>query len=637
MKQNFWKRIRGEITIWQVAALPGAVIIAAILLARLFGALQLLEWIALDQMLRSRPAEPTDQRVVIVGITESDIRRIGTYPIPDRDIATLLQTIQTYQPQVVGLDIFRDLPVQPGHEQLVSVFRRYPNLVGVEKALPDQSGLTVNPPPSLPPQQIGTADALFDTDGVLRRYLLGTSDAQGNYHFSLAIRLAEQYLRVRKIRLDNGDRDPDAMRFGSVELTRFRADTGGYVKADDGGNQMLLNFRQGCTSFRTLSLQDLQSGKVAPDALQGRIVLIGITAPSIKDVVNAPAIACSTPGLTYGVEIQAHAVSQIISAVLDQRPLLQTWPDSWEYSWIIVWGILGISLGRILRSISILLLGVAIAITVLVGICYSALLWGWWLPIVPAGLALGLNGTGLAAALFYRHERDLRSRLKERQEIIEETSQAIHNGPLQRLAQLLRQEDSVELSVTQLFAELRLLNQELRSAYEAVHQETLLESHQFSLISERSLDLQTPLHQLFQEVYEDVLSRDFPYFKTLRVKIVTFEPLDDRLLTIKQKRKLCRFLEEALCNVGRHAVGAKKLTVICRRLEAQNIIRIEDDGAGFTASAKSTPPYEGLGTRQAKQLAHQLHGHFSRMNAHPQGTVCELRWSVRNHLRFRNS
>ena len=32
-------------------------------------------------------------------------------------------------------------------------------------------------------------------------------------------------------------------------------------------------------------------------------------------------------------------------------------------------------------------------------------------------------------------------------------------------------------------------------------------------------------------------------------------------MTIECKRKLCRFFEETLCNVGRHAIGATKLTV----------------------------------------------------------------------------
>jgi adenylate cyclase len=42
---------------------------------RLTGVLQLLEWATLDQFFRWRPFEPTDSRIVIVAITEQDIRK----------------------------------------------------------------------------------------------------------------------------------------------------------------------------------------------------------------------------------------------------------------------------------------------------------------------------------------------------------------------------------------------------------------------------------------------------------------------------------------------------------------------------------------------------------------------------------
>jgi CHASE2 domain-containing sensor protein/two-component sensor histidine kinase len=632
VKHSFWQKLKHEIGIWQVAALPGVVVIGIVVIARLTGSLQVLEWMAFDRMLRLRPAEPMDQRVVIVGINEADIRRIGTYPIPDREIASLLQTIQTYRPQVIGLDIFRDLPVphgdQTGHAALVQAFQQFNNVIAIEKVLPDQSGETVLPPPTLPPEQVGTADAIFDADGALRRYLLGTADLKQDYHLSLSIRLAERYLSSRGITLGNSKLDPEAMRFGSVELTRVQPNTGGYVGADAGGNQMLLNFHRGCTPFRRLSFHDIQARKIDPNWLQGRIVLIGITAPSVKDTVTSTAIACSTPALTYGIEIQAHAVSQIISAVLDQRPLIHTWREGWEYLWIVAWGISGISLGRVLRSLPKLLLGVAIAVISLVGICYIAMIWGWWLPVVPACLTLVLNGTGLAAALFYRHEQDLRSRLKDQEEMIKDTSAAIHNGPTQRLKLLLQKEANGEFSSPQMFAELRLLLQELKLVHDSVEQEITEENHQLSLISDRQLDLRPPLHEILQEIYDDVLNRDFPYFKTIKIKVVTFEALDERYLYIKHKRRLCRFFEEALCNVGKHAVGVKRLEVLCRQVQGQNVISVSDDGIGYILNTEATEQ-KGLGTRQAERLAQQLHGTFLRSPNCTGGITCKLSWVAR--------
>ena len=137
--------------------------------------------------------------------------------------------------------------------------------------------------------------------------------------------------------------------------------------------------------------------------------------------------------------MQAHAVSQIVSAVLDRRPLLQSWSEGWEYVWIVVWGLLGLSLGRFIQSPALLLLGLGLASASLISISYGALLWGWWLPVVPALLVLVLNGAGLTAALFYRYKQALQARVSDRQLIIDHTFNAIHNGPLQTLAQLMRQ------------------------------------------------------------------------------------------------------------------------------------------------------------------------------------------------------
>ena len=624
MKRSVWSRLKDESAIWRIGALPGAMIIGLVVAARLAGALQWLEWRALDQGLRLRPAEAIDERILIVGINEADIRQLGTYPIPDRAIAGLLKKLQTHQPAVIGLDIFRDLPVEPGHDALVQAFRSSKNVIAINKVLPDQSGMTVDPPPALPPEQIGFADAILDADGSLRRSLLGTSDAQKQWHFSLSLQVAKTYLATKQITLDNGERDPVAMRFGSVELTRFQPNVGGYVHADAGGNQVLLNVRSGRHPFRVVSLQDVETGKVDPNWIRDRIVLIGITAPSVKDIVHSDAIVSDNPALIYGVEIQAHAISQIVSAVLDQRPLLNVWSEFWDYAWIIAWGILGISLGRFIRQPLLILLGLAIACITLISISYGLLLLSWWIPVVPALLVLVLNGAGLAASLFYRYDQDLRSRLQDRQRVIDSTFNTIHNGPLQTLAALLRRAQAQAIPSSLLIAELQQLNQELRSVYDTVRQDALVQGEQFYLAPDDALNLQEPLHEVLYEVYSSVMERDFPCFKALKMQLVTFEPLDERQLSLEQKRSLCRFLEEALCNVGKHAVCATRLEVMCTQAQGRNLIRVMDNGSGFDGSLP-----EGMGTQQARSLAQQLGATFVREGRSTGGTLCELSWSAR--------
>lgn len=630
MERKIWGKIKAEFEIWRLGAWPGFVVIGVVLIARLSGSLQFLELVAFDNFLRLRPPEPPDQRIVIVGINEDDIRSVGTYPIPDREIAVLLKTLQKYKPAVIGFDIFRDLPVEPGYAERVAAFRDIKNLIAIEKVLPDRSGFAVNPPPELPAEQVGFADAVFDIDGYLRRSLLGTHNLKGEYKFSLSLRLAEVYLATQEIYLENGIRDRDAMRFGSTELTRFRPDSGGYIREDAGGNQVLLNFRSGRKPFRILSLNDIKTGNFEPSWIRDRIVIIGVTAPSAKDIVNSAAIRGINPGLVYGVEIQAHAVSQIVSAVLDERSLIKVWSDGWEYLWIFAWGFLGISLGRIMRSPLKSLLGLGTVSVTLVGVCYVLLIFGWWVPVVPAMLALVLNGAGLTASLFYRYEQDLKFRIQDRQFIIDRTFDTIHNGPLQILAKILRDVQEQDVPQQPLLSQLQRLNTELRAVYESVRRETLTQDNRLYLGSELELDLQVPIDELLHEVYRNTLERDFPCFKTLKVKVTKFDALDSRYLSTEQKRDLCRFLEEALCNVGKYATGVTRLQVICTQERGLNIIRVTDNGLGIASSyndGKSNQA-KGRGTQQAKNLARKLGGKFRRVPNSPKGTICELLWPV---------
>lgn len=649
MSDRLWQTIQDEIKIWRKSALPGLLVIAGVCLVRLTGGLQFLELTALDQLLRSRPSEPTDERIVIVGITEADIQRAKTYPIPDGVLAQLLKQLQTYQPAVIGLDIVRDLPVEPGHKDLESVFHTYSNIIGAGIVLPDRSGFTVAPPPALPSEQVGFADVVLDQDGYQRRSLLGAHDRQQIYHLSFTIRLAAAYLATKGIELNNGVRDPEAMRFGKVELTRFLPHTGGYIKGDAGGNQILLNVRSGPQPFRVLSLAQIQAGQVNPEWIRGRIVLIGVMSFSAKDLASSGAIAGLNPGRIYGVEMQAHAISQIISAVLDGRPLLQVWGEGWEYLWIVGWGIAGIALGRWLRSPGHLLLALIVASGSLTGISYAAILCGWWVPLVPALLGLVLNGAGLTAALFYRHEQALRSRLEERQFVIQQIFDAIHSEPLQILSKVLREEQA-KASPSPFLADLQRMKQEIYAIFGSAQRKVFDEAGNLRVGGELEFALQAPLHELLYKVYCTTLERDLAYFQQIKFKIVQFEPLDTRHLRLEYKPAICRFLEEALCNVGKYAEGATRLTVICQQEGNLQVIRVTDNGRGLAAIAEEAkePSFSrkiarfrckssssGMGTQLAENLAKQLGGTFRRYPNHPKGTICELTWPAQKRWFWR--
>jgi len=615
-----WERIKQEIAIWHIGALPGIAVILLVIILRLIGSMQSLEWLAFDSFLSQRPQEPMEERIVIVGINEDDIRSVGAYPIPDREIAVILRKLHSLEPRVIGIDIFKDLPVEPGHRELISVFKEIKNLIAIEKVLPDK----IASPPALPPEQVGFADQITDTDGKLRRSLLLMTTAHQAYKTSLSLCLAIAYLAHEGISLENGIRDRAALRFGNIELPRFFSNSGGYVHTDAGGIQTLLNFRSGRERFRTITLDDIKTGNFDPNWIRDRIVIIGMTAPSVKDFITTSAMTSTKPaaGRVYGVEIQAHAVSQIISAVLDSRPLLKTWSDLWEYLWIIGWGILGIGLARLTKSPFRNFLAVGIASTSLILMSYLLLIWGWWIPVTPAMLALALNGVGLTA--LYQYDQALQSKINARQVIIERTFETIHNGPLQTLAKTLKSVREQSLPPKELLPELEKelekLNHELRGIYEYLQREPLTQDHSLYLGRGLELNLQDPIREVLYQVYSHTLERDFPCFKTLRVKVRSFDVIDDRHLSLEQKQGLCRFLEEALCNVGKHAMGVTKLEVICSYKEGWYTFSIIDNGSGINSST------EGRGTQQFKHLARQLKGNFRRSPVSPHGTLCELSW-----------
>src|SRR3989442_585146 len=77
---------------------------------RELGLLQSAELFAYDKfLLRRAGSQTTDERTLIVGITEDDIRKYG-FPVSDALLAQLLETIVGGDPLVVGVDLYRDLP-----------------------------------------------------------------------------------------------------------------------------------------------------------------------------------------------------------------------------------------------------------------------------------------------------------------------------------------------------------------------------------------------------------------------------------------------------------------------------------------------------------------------------------------------
>jgi len=391
--------------------ITSASVTIAVIILRLMGILLSSELALLDQLFRLHPPETPDQRIVIVEVSEADLQQIGQWPIPDQVMAQLLQKINTYQPRAIGLDIYRDLPVEPGHQEFITISQTIPNLIGIEK-LKDTRSFGVAPPPILNQrQQVGFNNIIVDADGKVRRSLLYLNMDGKNYE-SLALKLAKVYLEVEGIKPQPSTLNSEYLLLGKSVFIPFQPDDGGYVEADAGGYQILAYFRHP-TSFDTVSLVNVLAGRVSEKLLRDRIVLIGSKATSIEDLFYTPySSRVNGTAIPFaGVELHANFISQILTAAIDGRSLIKILSEPWEWLWIFAWSSLGAILVWRGRSHSSQFVSFLFATTSLGFGCYLAFLVDWWLPFVP-GL-IGFLGSAAALTSYIAHTKEELKRSKE--------------------------------------------------------------------------------------------------------------------------------------------------------------------------------------------------------------------------------
>lgn len=263
-------------------------------------------------------------------------------------------------------------------------------------------------------------------------------------------------------------------------------------------------------------------------------------------------------------------------------------------------------------------------------------------------------GIQIVLILFYNRLQDMVERLYTerlqyyaqiverqaiRQQAMEQAFTQIHNGPLQTLALLLRDVQLETTPSSQLLQRLNDLNAEIRAVGRSLTDEAYPLQHSADALATRDtvtfdatlrlgegtcIALNRPLHNLLYEVYALTLKRNLPYFHTVRVKVRNFAPLEQPTLTLEMKRDLCLWLEEALCNVGKHAQGTTRIVVTGQHHEGQYVLKVEDNGAGLQ------PGQGQQGTKQCNLLAQRLGGQFRRESLPKGGVICSLSWLVQS-------
>lgn len=250
-----------------------------------------------DALERFDTPEPSDQ-ILIVAIDDPSIAAIGRWPWP-RDVhARMLERVNAADPAAIVYDVLlTEASPDPANDRALSAAMR-----GGRVALPilvDAPGangrafdivLPIEPERSAA-AALGHVVLPRESDGVGRRALLAI-DQDGRRWPHL---IEEAY------RLLNGTPSP-----------AFR-------RAERRGNWLVNMPYAPAGSFRTVPFKDVLAGRVPPQLVRGRILLVGAMAGGLGDHHIVPG-----SGRLAGVEVQANLLSALIADQFVTVPPIET-------------------------------------------------------------------------------------------------------------------------------------------------------------------------------------------------------------------------------------------------------------------------------------------------------------------------
>lgn len=398
-----------DLTGFAVIAIATLLTSGVVLGVRHLGGLEYLELKIFDRAIRLRPDEGPDPRIVVVGITEKDIQQQQQWPISDRVFAELFAKLQAHQPKLIGLDIYRDLPVahkepgehsqgnpqDPGHEKFQAQLAA-PNVIAIRN---DAEG--INPPPAVPAERIGFNDLILDADNTIRRNLMTIPSEEGT-QTSFSLILALRYLQAQGLSPEPGNKEYQLV-WGKAVFDRLQPNSGGYTNADSAGYQILLNYRSANNVAPTLSLQEVLDESFDPELIKDKIVVIGTTAPSLKDSFLTPYSPGEKQNPTMpGVVLHAQMLSQLLSAVLDGRPLFSFWSEWAEVAWILSWTLVGATGAWIFRHPLALTLSGTVLLGGLLGTSWILFINATWVPVFTPLVGFAIAGAATTAYRGYQ-------------------------------------------------------------------------------------------------------------------------------------------------------------------------------------------------------------------------------------------
>ena len=363
---------------------------------------------AYDWSMRLRPTntQPTPP-ITLVSITDQDIRTLGHWPVTDGVLARALDVMMTHHPRAIGVDIYRDLEVPPGRQELDRILEAHPEILMVMKFGKIEKGGIPGPAMLQGTDRTGFNDVVVDSGGIVRRGLLFLDDGT-NFYRSFSLLLALQYLQHEKIVPKPSVENSDWLRLGKTVIRPFESHDGGYVEADAQGYQYLLDLKRGKDVFPTISFGAILEGKFNAELLQDHIVLVGVIAQGVKDYFYTSQCGTLTvcPPIP-GLELHGYMVHQLLRLAKGEgQAPIATFSDSLEAAWIGLWVLGGGFIGVWVRGAWRFSLAVLMGMLLLSGVVVGGMMYGTWIPFIPPVIGLVINAMVVTAWLSNREKQD---------------------------------------------------------------------------------------------------------------------------------------------------------------------------------------------------------------------------------------
>ena len=305
---------------------------------------------------------PTD--VVIVAIDDASVAALGRWPWPRQLHARLLDRLRELGAQAVAFDILftePDVSSPDADIQFAESMRRGPPTVLPLLVEMHQAAATMQERLPIPllanaAAGIGHAHLELDRDGVARSVFL-REGVGAPTHPQLAVALLDSLRDARSPWLP-GLRHPDLSNAPRVWVRDY---------------QVLIPFLGPPGHFTRISSIDILDGAVAPNALQGKLVLIGTTAQGIGDAYPTPRSGQSVA--MPGVEITANVLQAVRAGkIIRKVPMPMTVALSLAPLLLVALGLLRYSPRQSL------ILAASMTIVTAAASVIALRLTGWWWP-----------------------------------------------------------------------------------------------------------------------------------------------------------------------------------------------------------------------------------------------------------------